>query len=87
MAGLFFDSFFVGQEFDHEFRRTVTEADKTMFSLMTMNPSPLHLDADFASKTELGQRIFNSFFTLALMIGAAGCQARRNLLEIEHVAG
>lgn len=69
MAGLFFDSFFVGQEFDHEFRRTVTEADNTMFSLMTMNPSPLHLDADFASKTEFGQRIFNSFFTLALMIG------------------
>src|SRR5881392_2136850 len=60
MAGLYFEEFQVGQEFHHEFSRTVTEMDNTMFSLLTMNPQPLHLDAHFAEKTEYGQRLFNS---------------------------
>jgi acyl dehydratase len=59
----------VGQEFHHEFSRTVTEMDNTLFSLLTMNPQPLHLDADFAEKTEFGQRLFNSLYTLGIMIG------------------
>src|SRR5204862_6117735 len=69
MAGLYFDEFVVGQEFQHEFSRTVTEMDNTMFSLLTMNPQPLHLDAHFAEKTEFGQRLFNSLYTLGIMIG------------------
>ena len=48
MAGLYFEEFEVGREFHHEFSRTVTEMDNTMFSLLTMNPQPLHLDAHFA---------------------------------------
>ena len=47
MAGLYFEQFEVGQEFHHEFSRTVTEMDNTMFSLLTMNPQPLHIDAPF----------------------------------------
>ncbi len=43
--------------------------DNTMFSLLTMNPQPLHLDAHFSEKTELGQRLFNSLYTLGIMIG------------------
>src|SRR5215468_1719747 len=69
MAGLYFEEFVVGQEFHHEFSRTVTEMDNTMFSLLTMNPQPLHLDAHFAEKTEFGQRLFNSLYTLGIMIG------------------
>ena len=69
MAGLYFEEFEVGQEFHHEFSRTVTEMDNTMFSLLTMNPQPLHIDAHFAEKTEFGQRIFNSLYTLGIMIG------------------
>ncbi|WP_158966537.1 MaoC family dehydratase [Chachezhania sediminis] len=69
MAGLYFDEFHVGQELKHELRRTVSEADNTMFSLMSMNPQPLHIDADFAEKTEWGQRLFNSMFTLAILVG------------------
>src|SRR5260221_960107 len=57
MAGLYFEEFHEGQEFHHEFSRTVTEMENTMFSLLTMNPQPLHLDAHFAAKTEVGQRI------------------------------
>ena len=54
MAGLYFEEFEVGREFHHEFSRTVTEMDNTMFSLLTMNPQPLHIDAHFS---EYGFRI------------------------------
>jgi acyl dehydratase len=69
MAGLYFEQFEVGQEFHHEFSRTVTEMDNTMFSLLTMNPQPLHIDAHFSENTEFGQRLFNSMYTLGIMIG------------------
>ncbi|MBN9007765.1 MAG: MaoC family dehydratase [Rhizobiales bacterium] len=69
MAGLYFEEFQVGQEFRHALTRTVTEMDNTMFSLMTLNPQPLHLDAHFSAQTEFGQRIFNSLYTLGIMIG------------------
>ena len=69
MAGLYFEEFEVGREFHHEFSRTVTEMDNTMFSLLTMNPQPLHIDAHFSEKTEFGQRLFNSLYTLGIMIG------------------
>jgi enoyl-CoA hydratase len=69
MAGLYFEEFEVGREFHHEFSRTVTEMDNTMFSLLTMNPQPLHIDAHFSENTEFGQRLFNSIYTLGIMIG------------------
>src|ERR687891_1982779 len=69
MPGLYFEEFNVGQEFHHAFSRTVTEMDNTMFSLLTMNPQPLHIDAHFAENTEFGQRLFNSLYTLGIMIG------------------
>ena len=69
MAGLYYEEFSVGQEFEHALSRTVTEMDNTMFSLMTMNPQPLHIDAHFAAGTEWGQRLFNSYYTLAILIG------------------
>jgi acyl dehydratase len=59
----------VGQEFVHGWTRTVTEFDNTMFSLLTMNPQPLHIDAHFSEKTEFGQRLFNSLYTLGIMVG------------------
>jgi acyl dehydratase len=69
MAGLYYEEFSVGQEFKHALSRTVTEMDNTMFSLLTLNPQPLHIDAHFAEGTEWGQRIFNSLYTLGIMIG------------------
>ncbi|MGJ8562649.1 MAG: MaoC family dehydratase [Alphaproteobacteria bacterium] len=69
MAGLYFEEFTVGHVFKHELRRTVTESDNMLFSNMTLNPQPLHIDYDFASKTEFGQPLVNSLFTLGLMIG------------------
>ena len=69
MAGLSYEEFSVGQVFEHPWTRTVTETDNLLFSALTMNVQPLHLDAAFAAKSEFGQRIVNSIFTLGLMIG------------------
>ena len=69
MAGLYFEQFEVGHVFNHELRRTITEMDNMLFSNMTLNPQPLHIDYDFAAKTEFGKPLVNSIFTLGLMIG------------------
>ncbi|MBX3531633.1 MAG: MaoC family dehydratase [Rhizobiaceae bacterium] len=69
MAGLRLEEFAVGQVFRHPITRTVTESDNVMFSVMTMNPQPLHIDFDYSSKTEWGKPLVNSLFTLGLMIG------------------
>jgi acyl dehydratase len=69
MRGLYFEEFEVGKVYEHALRRTVTEADNMLFSNMTLNPQPLHIDFDFASKTEWGKPLVNSLFTLGLMIG------------------
>jgi acyl dehydratase len=69
MAGLYFEEFEEGQVFEHAIGRTVTEMDNVLFCTLTMNPQPLHLDAEFAKTTEFGQRLVNSLFTLGLVIG------------------
>ena len=69
MAGYYFEEFEVGQMFEHEIRRTVTENDNMMFSCMTMNTQPLHIDAEFAKESIYGQTLVNSMFTLALVVG------------------
>lgn len=69
VPGKYFEQFRVGDVYVHEPSRTVTEADNVIFSTMTMNPQPLHLDAEFASTTEHGRPVVNGMFTLALMMG------------------
>ena len=70
MAGLYFEEFEEGRVFDHPLRRTVTEMDNMLFSNMTLNPQPLHIDRHFCeTETEFGQPLMNSLFTLGLMIG------------------
>lgn len=69
MAGLYFEQFEVGQVFKHEIRRTVTDMDNILFSSLTYNPAAIHIDHDYASKTEFGKPLINSIFTLGLVIG------------------
>jgi acyl dehydratase len=69
VPGLYFEDFEIDRPIEHAIRRAVTESDNTVFSVMTMNPQPLHLDAEFAAQSEFGQRLVNSLFTLGLMIG------------------
>jgi acyl dehydratase len=71
MSGLYFDEFKVGQVFHHAITRTVTETDNLLFTTLTHNPQPLHLDVEFVKQTEFGQRLVNSIFTLGLMIGVS----------------
>ena len=71
MAGLYFDDFFVGQVFVHELRKTLTESDNMLFSTMTLNPQPLHIDRHFAQQTQWGQPLMNSLLTLGLVIGVS----------------
>ncbi len=69
MAGRYFDQWQVGDTLTHEIRRTVTETDNLLFSTMTHNPQPLHLDAESARASEFGQILVNGTFTFALMVG------------------
>jgi acyl dehydratase len=69
MPGLWFEEFETGKVYRHPVTRTVTEMDNMMFSCLTLNPQPLHIDRHFSAGTEWGQPLMNSLFTLGLMIG------------------
>ncbi len=69
MTGKFFEELEVGQHFKHSLGRTVTEMDNVLFSTLTMNTQPLHINEDFAGKTEFGQRIVNGIFIMGLVVG------------------
>ena len=69
-GGLYFEGFVVGSLTEHRYHRTVTQMDNMLFSNMTLNPQPLHIDRHFCEQeTEWGQPLMNSLFTLGLMIG------------------
>jgi len=67
--GKWFEELTPGLVIEHAVTRTITEADNTLFSVLSMNPQPLHLDESFAETTEFGTRVVNSMFTLSLLIG------------------
>ncbi|HEY1967948.1 MAG TPA: MaoC family dehydratase [Pseudonocardia sp.] len=69
VSGRWFEQLPVGTVVQHATRRTVTETDNVLFTTMTMNPAPLHLDHDYAAGTEFGKPLVNSMFTLALVVG------------------
>ncbi len=69
MPGKFYDDLEPGMSFRHSVGRTITEADNVLFCSMTMNTQPLHINEDYASKTEFGQRIVNGLLTMSLVIG------------------
>ena len=71
MAGRYFDEWQVGDRVSHTVTRTVTETDNLLISTLTHNPQPLHLDHEFAAKSEFKQPIVNSVFTFGLMIGVS----------------
>src|SRR6266850_2900909 len=69
MPGKYFEDLAPGQRYRHTTARTITEADNTLFCALTMNTQPLHVNAEFAAKSEFGQRIVNGIFTLGLLVG------------------
>jgi len=69
MTGKFYEDLDIGAHYRHSTGRTVSEADNVLFSALTMNPQALHLNADYAEKTQFGQRIVNGIFTFGLVVG------------------
>ncbi len=69
MLGKYFDELEVGSVIRHGVGRTLTETDNVLFNSLTMNTQPLHLNADFAAKTEFKRPIMNGIFTLGLVVG------------------
>ena len=69
MKGKYFEDLDIGAVFEHQPRRTVTETDNLLFSTLTHNPQPLHIDAEYAAATPYGRILVNSCFTLSLVIG------------------
>ena len=69
MPGLYFEEFSIGQTFQHPIRRTVTEADNVFFTALTHNTNSIHFDKAHAERTQFGQILVNSAFTLALITG------------------
>lgn len=70
-GGLWFEELTVGLVVPHAITRTVTETDNLLFTALTLNPQPLHLDAEFAAGTQHGRILVNSIFTLGLVIGVS----------------
>jgi len=69
MTGKYFDELEVGMTIKHELGRTLTEFDNVLFSSLTLNTQPLHINADFAAKTEFGRPLINGLFTLGVAVG------------------
>ena len=69
MGGRYFDEWTVGDRIAHEIRRTVTETDNLLFTTLSHNPQPLHLDAEYAAGTEFGRIAVTGTFTFALTVG------------------
>jgi itaconyl-CoA hydratase len=67
--GRCFEDFKVGDVYEHRPGRTISEADNTWFTLLTMNTHPLHFDAAYAARTEFGRPLVNSCLTLSIVAG------------------
>jgi acyl dehydratase len=72
--GLYFEEFEHDAVYLHSPGRTVTEADNVLFTTLTMNTQSLHLDAEWSSGTEFGERLVNSMFTLSTLVGLSVAQ-------------
>ena len=72
--GLYYEELEEGVRYVHAPSRTVTEADNVLFTTLTGNTQSLHLDAEWAAGTEFGERLVNSMFTLALLVGLSVSQ-------------
>jgi itaconyl-CoA hydratase len=67
--GRYYDDFAVGDAYRHWPGRTITAADNTWFTLLTMNQHPIHFDEEYAKKSEFGKPLVNSTLTLAIVTG------------------
>lgn len=67
--GNFFDDFNVGEEITHSLSKTIFESDNNLFSLLTMNPHPVHTNLDYASKNLHGKILVVGTLVFSLVVG------------------
>jgi itaconyl-CoA hydratase len=79
-AGRCFEDFTVGDVYEHRPGRTISEADNTWFTLLTMNQHPLHFDAAYAGKSEFGRLVVNSCLTLSIVAGMSVADVSQNAI-------
>ena len=80
--GRYYEDFRVGDLFEHRLGRTVLAADNVWFTLLTVNPNPIHFDAHYASQTEWGRPLVDSTFTLALVTGLSVADISQNAVNL-----
>ena len=78
-TGRVYEDFEVGDVYKHPNGRTVLAADNVWFSLMTQNTNPVHIDSNYAAKTEFKRPLVNSAFTLALVTGQSVMDLSQNV--------
>ena len=76
--GRYFEDFTLGDTYKHWPGRTITAADNTWFTLLTMNQHPLHFDEEYAKRTEFGKPLVNSTLTLAIVVGMSVADVSQN---------
>lgn len=67
--GRYYEDFELGATYEHRPGRTISEADNTWFTLLTMNTHPIHFDAEYARQSEFGRPLVVSTLTLSLLVG------------------
>lgn len=67
--GSWYEDYQVGDIYKHWPGRTVNEYDDTLFSMITMNHAPLHIDEHYMSSSQFGQRLVNGLFVISLVVG------------------
>lgn len=82
MSGRFYEDFQVGDVYEHPLGRTVLPADNVWFTLLTVNPNPIHFDAHYAAQTEWGRPLVDSTFTLALVTGLSVADISQNAINL-----
>ena len=79
-SGRHYEQFEVGDTYAHKPGRTISETDNTWFTLLTMNTHPLHFDKEYAKKSEFGQILVNSAFTVSLTVGMSVRDVSQNAI-------
>ncbi len=78
--GRYYEDFAVGDTYKHWPGRTISAADNTWFTLLTMNQHPIHFDEEYAKKSEFGKPLVNSTLTLAIVVGMSAQDVSQNAI-------
>ena len=67
--GNYYEDFKEGQIIDHALSKTVFESDNNLFSLITMNHHPVHINLDYASKNQHSDILVVGTLVFSLVVG------------------